>query len=171
MTYLGPEAAMASRHRAWAARADLWGSRCPPAQTWRAPTAADISSTSFCKTAKIKIFSAVLRIRIRDPVSSAFLTPGSGMGNKSGSGSGMNNTDHISESLEAIILVKKLKFFDADPGWKKFGSGINIPDPQHWLTEFRNFQIRIQPYLTTLRCSALAIRLLVAITNLRAKNC
>jgi hypothetical protein len=53
------------------------------------------------------------------------------MGNKSGSGSGMNNTDHISESLEAIILVKKLKFFDADPGWKKFGSGINIPDPQH----------------------------------------
>ncbi len=19
-----------------------------------------------------------------------------------------------------------------DPGWKKFGSGINIPDPQHW---------------------------------------
>ncbi len=21
---------------------------------------------------------------------------------------------------------------DPDPGWKKFGSGINIPDPQHW---------------------------------------
>jgi hypothetical protein len=20
-----------------------------------------------------------------------------------------------------------------DPGWKKIGSGINIPDPQHWL--------------------------------------
>jgi hypothetical protein len=19
-----------------------------------------------------------------------------------------------------------------DPGWKKVGSGINIPDPQHW---------------------------------------
>jgi hypothetical protein len=19
-----------------------------------------------------------------------------------------------------------------DPGWRKFGSGINIPDPQHW---------------------------------------
>ncbi len=40
-------------------------------------------------------------------------------------------------------MVKILKFFDADPdsglgifltldpGWKKFGSGINIPDPQH----------------------------------------
>jgi hypothetical protein len=26
-----------------------------------------------------------------------------------------------------------LKFFDADPGWKKFGSEINIPDPQHLL--------------------------------------
>jgi hypothetical protein len=28
--------------------------------------------------------------------------------------------------------LKKLKFFDADAGWKKFRSGINIPDPQHW---------------------------------------
>jgi hypothetical protein len=34
------------------------------------------------------------------------------MGKKSGSGSGMNNPDHISESLETIF-----KFFDADPGW------------------------------------------------------
>jgi hypothetical protein len=57
---------------------------------------------------------AVLRIRIRDPV--PFLTPRSGMGTKSGSGSGMNNPDHISESLETIFLVKTLKFFDADPG-------------------------------------------------------
>jgi hypothetical protein len=24
------------------------------------------------------------------------------------------------------------KFFDADPGWKNFGSGMYIPDPQHW---------------------------------------
>jgi hypothetical protein len=64
------------------------------------------------------------------------------MGKKSGSGSGMNNQDHISESLEKIFGVKILTFFDADPGWKKFGSGIwdgkkfgsriNIPDPQHW---------------------------------------
>jgi hypothetical protein len=47
----------------------------------------------------------------------------------------MNNLDHISESLETIVWVKILKFFDAyirdpgrktDPGsWmKKFGSGI-----------------------------------------------
>ncbi len=46
----------------------------------------------------------------------------------------------ISESLETIFWVKMLKFFEADPdlgffltlGWEKFGSEINIPDPQHW---------------------------------------
>jgi hypothetical protein len=55
----------------------------------------------------------------------------------------MNAPDHIFESLETIFWVKILKFFDADPdpgsenlidpgsGMKKFGSGINIPDPQH----------------------------------------
>jgi hypothetical protein len=67
------------------------------------------------------------------------------MGKKPGSGYGMKNPDDISESLETIFWVKILKFFDAnpgsrmgkirirDPGWKKFGSGINIPDPQHSL--------------------------------------
>jgi hypothetical protein len=42
------------------------------------------------------------------------------------------------------VFKNLLKFFDADPdlgsgifltmdlGWKKFGFGINIPDPQHW---------------------------------------
>jgi hypothetical protein len=38
------------------------------------------------------------------------------MGKKSGSGSGMNK--------ETLFWVKILKFFDTDPGWKKFGSGI-----------------------------------------------
>jgi hypothetical protein len=46
----------------------------------------------------------------------------------------MSHPDHISESLETIFWVTILQFFDADPGWKKFGSGINIPDPQHCLT-------------------------------------
>jgi hypothetical protein len=46
-------------------------------------------------------------------------------------GSGMNSPDHIFESLETIFLVKIPKFFDADLGWKKFVSGINIPDLQH----------------------------------------
>ncbi len=41
-----------------------------------------------------------------------------------GSGSGMNNPDHIFESLETIFWVKVIKFFDEDPGWKKFGSGM-----------------------------------------------
>jgi hypothetical protein len=54
----------------------------------------------------------VLGIRMRDPV--PFLTSGSGMGKKSGSG--MNNPDHISESLETIFWAKTLEFFDADPG-------------------------------------------------------
>jgi hypothetical protein len=54
------------------------------------------------------------------------LTPGSEIDKKSGSGSGMNNPDHISESLETILWVKILKFFDADPGsgMKKFCFGI-----------------------------------------------
>jgi hypothetical protein len=71
---------------------------------------------------------------VADPGSSDFLTPGSGMGKKSGSG--MNNPDHISKSLKTFFWVKILKFFDADPGCNKFRSGINIPDPQHCLLVF-----------------------------------
>jgi hypothetical protein len=59
------------------------------------------------------------------------------MGKKSGSGSGMNNSDHISESLETIFWVTILQFFDADPGSgmrDAKNSEINIPDPQHCLT-------------------------------------
>ncbi len=48
---------------------------------------------------------------------------------KSGFVSGMNNSDHISEILVTVFWVKILKSFDADSGWKKLGSGINIPDP------------------------------------------
>jgi hypothetical protein len=70
----------------------------------------------------------------------------------------MNNPDHISESLETMFWVKILKFFDADadpgsgffwprirdPGLKKFGSGINIPNPQHCESVLR---IRIHMFL------------------------
>jgi hypothetical protein len=48
------------------------------------------------------------------------------MGKKSGSGSGMNHLDHISESLETIFWVKILKFFDADPGWKNLDPGSEM---------------------------------------------
>jgi hypothetical protein len=51
----------------------------------------------------------------------------------------MNIPDHISESLETIFWVEKLKFFDADPesgifltldpGWKNSDSGIRDKHP------------------------------------------
>ncbi len=67
----------------------------------------------------------------------------------------MNILDHISESLETLLWVKILKFFDEDadpePGlflildsWTRdgkksdLGSGINIPDLQHWLQIEKN---------------------------------
>ncbi len=88
----------------------------------------------------------VSSVRDPDPGSGAFFTPGSGMDKKLGSGSGMNNPDHISECIETISWDKILEFFDAHPGWKKFesgmkkfGSGINIPDPQHCLFHFLFF--------------------------------
>ncbi len=69
-------------------------------------------------------------LRIRVPFLP--LDPAFGMGKeKSGSVYGMNNPDHIFESLETVFWVTIFKFLDADPGWKKFGSAINIPDPQH----------------------------------------
>jgi hypothetical protein len=57
------------------------------------------------------------------------------MGKKSVSGSGMNNTDYISESLKTIFGLKYLNslMWIRDPGWKKVESGIKIPDPQHCL--------------------------------------
>jgi hypothetical protein len=71
---------------------------------------------------------------VANPGSGAFLTfdPGSRMCKKLGSGSWMNNPDHIAESLETIFGLK----FDTDPGsgmknfdqgWKKFGYGIRDP--------------------------------------------
>ncbi len=63
-----------------------------------------------------------------DPGSGAFLTPGSGIrdGLKSGSGSGMNNPDHISESLGTIFGLNYLNSLMRirDPELEQFGSGI-----------------------------------------------
>jgi hypothetical protein len=87
----------------------------------------------------------VLRIRIRDPVPFWPLNPGPGMGKNQdlypGSASGMSNPDHFSESAETIFWVKirvnslmrirDLRWKNSDPGWNKFGSGINIADPQY----------------------------------------
>jgi hypothetical protein len=80
----------------------------------------------------------------RDPGSGAFLTldPGSGMGRKSASGSGIRDEQLGSYFLELInqffgfLGLKDLnslmrsgleKSRIRDPGF-----GINIPDPQHW---------------------------------------
>jgi hypothetical protein len=48
------------------------------------------------------------------------------MGKKSGYGSGINNPDHISESLKQFLGLKCLNslMWIRYPGWKKFGSGI-----------------------------------------------
>jgi hypothetical protein len=64
------------------------------------------------------------------------------MGKKFGFGSGMNHPDHISESLKTFFGVKyknslmwwirNEKKRIRDPGWRKVGSGINIPDPQKY---------------------------------------
>jgi hypothetical protein len=41
----------------------------------------------------------------------------------------MYSPDHISESLETIFLVKILRFFDADPGWKNSDPEWKDSDP------------------------------------------
>jgi hypothetical protein len=74
------------------------------------------------------------------------------MGKNSGSGSGMNNPNHISESLETIFL--ELKYLNSlmrirEPGWKKnrIRPGMEKiwirdkhPDPQH--CKKRKFVVR-----------------------------
>jgi hypothetical protein len=65
-----------------------------------------------------------MRMQIPDLGSGAFLTPGFGMGKKSESGSGVNNPDHISESLEAIFWVKILKFLMGIRDGKNSDSGF-----------------------------------------------
>jgi hypothetical protein len=67
------------------------------------------------------------------------------MGIKSGSGSGMNNPDHISESLETFFIgLKYLNFLmrirDPNPG-----SGINIQDLQHWEEEEEDTDVLALP--------------------------
>ncbi len=74
----------------------------------------------------IYLFLNFTSVADQDSGSDAFLTPPD-----PGSGPGINNPDHISESVETMVWVKILKFLNEDPRWKKFVSGINIPDPQH----------------------------------------
>jgi hypothetical protein len=74
----------------------------------------------------------------------------------------LSGSYRISESLITIFWVKILKFFDADPGWKKFesgirdgknsdpGSGINIPDSQYcFLFYLCNLLLRTLKYFNS----------------------
>ncbi len=105
----------------------VWGNTARPRIASASGSSAQTSRPSACP--RLKINCAVLRIR--DPESFWHMDPGSGMGKKSGSGSGMNNLDHISESLETFFGLKYLNSLMRirDPWWQRFGSGINIPDP------------------------------------------
>jgi len=82
------------------------------------------------------------------------LDPGSWMGKKSGSGSGIRDEQPGSYFLELRNHFSGLKYLNSlmriwdgnrvrirDPGWKKSdpGSGINIPDPQHWNKGYNSF--------------------------------
>ncbi len=60
---------------------------------YTAPTSQQVSPTH----------SPLFRFIVADPGSGAFLTAASGMGKKSGSGSGMYNSDHIFYSLKTIF--------------------------------------------------------------------
>jgi hypothetical protein len=57
------------------------------------------------------------KFKVADP------DPGSGMGKKSRSGSGMNIPDHITERIEKIFGLEILKVFDLD---SDPGSGIYL---------------------------------------------
>ncbi len=100
---------------------------------------ADMKETQLTNLAKfishlIRYLDPVLRIRIRDPLSFLPLDPG-----QKKSGSVINRTSQIifPRAQKPFLGLKILKFFDADsdPGsrMEKFGSGINILDPQHCL--------------------------------------
>jgi hypothetical protein len=61
----------------------------------------------------------LITLSVADPDPGCLFTPGSQMGKKSGSGFGMNNPDHISDSLETGI--RNLK--NLDPRWKNLDQG------------------------------------------------
>jgi hypothetical protein len=97
-----------------------------------------------------------------DRGSGAFLTPGSGMCKKSGSGSVMNNPDHISQSQNIFFGLKYLHSFYVypgsgldkirvrDPGWKEIGTGIRDKHPGSATLPLLFLKTQIQERLTHL---------------------
>ena len=70
-----------------------------------------------------------------DPGSGAFLVPGYGIGKKIRIWNEQPGS-YFQKLINHFFGFKIFKFVDVDPGWKKFGSGINIPDPQHWFPTY-----------------------------------
>ncbi len=84
---------------------------------------------NFNVPAELKRDSIVLVPSAADPGSGAFLTPGSRMGKKSGSGTGIRDKQPGSYYQELRNNFFGLKYLNSlmrirDPGWEKFGSGI-----------------------------------------------
>ncbi len=74
------------------------------------------------------------------------------MGKKSGSGSGMNNPDHISKSFGQVFLVKINSLMRIrDPGRKKFESGIRDEKkfPKIWIRDIRLGSATLHFYVGT----------------------
>ncbi len=67
-------------------------------------------------------------LRVQDQSLFWPLDPGWVKNPDQGSGFGMNSPDHISKSLEKILGLKILKFFDTDPEISGFGFNTG---PQH----------------------------------------
>ncbi len=110
-----------------------------PSQPNSQETAQKLEKCVLQQCLRITFYTYIQVLRIRDSVPFCPLDPGSGMGKKSGSGSGLRIRDEQPGSyfLELRNNFFGLQyFFDADPGsgmekirirdpgWKKFGSGI-----------------------------------------------
>ncbi len=90
----------------------------------------------YCSSTMCKIYGQCCGSGIRDWVPFWPLDPGSGMGRKSASGSGMNNPDHIFKSLETILLI----FLGSKYLISLWGSGIldgDISDPGSGMDKIR----------------------------------
>jgi hypothetical protein len=95
------------------------------------------------KLSKIWVWDLGSEIRDPEKTYSGSRIPDPGVKKAPDPGSG--SATLFPRAYNPFFWVKILKFFDADPGsgmeknrtrdpgWKKFRSGINIPDPQHWL--------------------------------------
>ncbi len=113
------------------------------------------------------------RTSVADPVSGAFLTPGSGMGKKvririqdpwwtTQPGSyflELRNHFFGLKYLNSLMRIRDGKIRIRALGWKKVGSGINIPDPQYF----------DEPYKIFLHCAHITFVILIAVLRIRIR--